>query len=344
MAGVGYGWPIGTTGGGVTLGFQTDKTPERYARLAVMAEALGFDGVSVFHDLGFQPSLFPLLEMARVTSRLRLGAACLNPTLLHPVEIAGQVAALDLASGGRAYVGLARGAWLGAAGVGEARPLRRLAEAVEVVRRLLAGDVTGFDGQVFRLDAGFVLAYPRRRERVDVLLGTWGRRGVALAGACADEVKLGGCANPDMVRTARAWLDEAAAAAGRPPGSVGLVAGAVTVVDDDPVAARRRAAEEVAMYLDVVAPLDPTTDIPDEVLTPLRAAVATGDRASAGRLVPPEVLTRFAFAGDPRAVAAQAQALFAAGATRVEFGTPHGRTDERGVELLGTQVLPALRP
>jgi 5,10-methylenetetrahydromethanopterin reductase len=27
----------------------------------------------------------------------------------------------------------------------------------------------------------------------------------------------------------------------------------------------------------------------------------------------------------------------------VEFGTPHGRTDEHGVELIGKWVLPALR-
>ncbi len=37
------------------------------------------------------------------------------------------------------------------------------------------------------------------------------------------------------------------------------------------------------------------------------------------------------------------QALFAAGATRVEFGTPHGLTEETGLRLLGEVVLPALR-
>ena len=36
----------------------------------------------------------------------------LNPSTLHPVELAGQAAALDLASGGRAYLGLVAGAWL----------------------------------------------------------------------------------------------------------------------------------------------------------------------------------------------------------------------------------------
>ena len=40
-------------------------------------------------------------------------------------------------------------------------------------------------------------------------------------------------------------------------------------------------------------------------------------------------------------MAEHAARLFAAGASRVEFGTPHGRTDEDGVELIGKRVLPA---
>lgn len=327
----------------VTLGLQTDKSADDYARLAVMAETLGFDGVSVFHDLGFQPSIFPLLEMARVTTRLRLGAACLNPFLLHPVEIAGQAAALDLASDGRAYVGLARGAWLERVGVRPDRPLRRLSESVEVVQRLLRGDDSAFNGEIFPIEQGTRLLYPRRRDSIDVLLGTWGPRGLALAGRCAQEVKLGGCANPDMVGHVRTVLDAACDAGGRPRSSVGIVAGAVTVVDEDGAAARERARTEVAMYLDVVAHLDVTVSVPDSVLMPLRAAVARGDTEAAGRLVPDELLDRFTFAGDPATVADHAAALFAAGATRVEFGTPHGRTDEYGVELIGKQVLPALR-
>ena len=37
----------------------------------------------------------------------RIGPSCLNPFTLHPVEIAGQIAALDTASSGRAFLGLA---------------------------------------------------------------------------------------------------------------------------------------------------------------------------------------------------------------------------------------------
>ena len=84
----------------------------------------GFDVVTVFNDLFFQPALPALLEIAQATERVRVGPSCLNPFTLHPVEIAGQVAALDLASRGRAFLGLAAGAWLDALGLDTRAPAR----------------------------------------------------------------------------------------------------------------------------------------------------------------------------------------------------------------------------
>ena len=94
------------------LGLQGDKRPGAYAALARRAEEAGFDVVTVFNDLFFQPALPPLLEIARATERVRVGPSALNPFTTHPVEIAGQIAALDAESGGRAFLGLAAGAWL----------------------------------------------------------------------------------------------------------------------------------------------------------------------------------------------------------------------------------------
>jgi 5,10-methylenetetrahydromethanopterin reductase len=76
----------------------------------------------------------------------------------------------------------------------------------------------------------------------------------------------------------------------------------------------------------------------------MQRLVRAGDHEGAGRLVPDAVLDRFAFSGTPGQVAAQVEALFEAGATRVEFGTPHGLTAARGIELLGRRVLPAVLP
>jgi 5,10-methylenetetrahydromethanopterin reductase len=258
-----------------------------------------------------------LLEIARATTRVRVGPSCLNPFTVHPVEIAGQIAALDAASDGRAFLGLARGAWLEELGVDQSEPVTAIREAWEIVRRLLAGDATGFAGERFSLPEGSRLRYERRRPSVPLLVGTWSPKLAAFAGDAAQELKVGGTANPEIVPVMRNRIGN---------DDVRVVLGAVTVVDEDGERARSIARREVAMYLDVVGKLDPTLDLD----------------AERGGEISDDVLDRFAFAGTPEQVAAHAEAVFEAGAGRIDFGTPHGVPAQHGVELLCKQVLPRL--
>lgn len=316
------------------LALQTDKGTGEYAALARGADEAGFDVVTVFNDLWFQPALPALLEIAAATAQARVGPSCLNPFTLHPVEIAGQIAALDRVSDGRAFVGLAAGAWLESLGVDESRPVTAVREGWEVIRRLLAGDRAGFAGERFSLRAGDGLRYELRRSEVPLLVGTWSPRLAAFAGETASEVKVGGSANPLVVDVLRRRVGN---------DDVGIVFGAVTVVDEDGERARALARREVAMYVDVVGALDPTTELEPELLVRLAGLVAAGEHDAAGALLPDALLQRFAFAGTPAEVAAQAEALFDAGARRVDFGTPHGIDEAHGVELLCREVLPLLR-
>ena len=327
----------------VSLGLQTDKAPGEYARLAGLAEELGFDGVSVFSDLLYQPPIAALLEMAGATSRIRLGCACSNPYTLHPYEIAGQFAAVDAASAGRAYLGLARGSWLSAIGLESPKPLTHLRDAVGFIRALLDGEGRGYSGATFSLEPGVTLRYPLVRSDVPILLGSWGPLGMTLAGEVADEIKVGGSANPAMVGVVRSRLQRGLDRSGRAADAVGVVLGAVTVVDRDGDAARRLARREVAMYLDVIAALDPTVTLPDDLLPAIRLRLAAGDDEGAGWLVPHDVLDLFAFAGTPDDIAAQCRRLIDAGVDRIEFGTPHGVDSAEGIALLGREVLPQLR-
>ena len=306
------------------LGLQTDKAPGSYGPLASAAEEAGFAVVTAFNDLWFQPALPALLEIARATSRVRVGASCWNPFTVHPVELAGQAAVLDSVSGGRAFVGLARGSWLEEVGLDVSHPVAAVREAWEVMRRLLAGDDSGFEGSRFSLPPGARLRYEVARREVPLLVGTWSPRLAALAGEAAAELKVGGSANPDVIPVLRGWIGNDA---------VGIVLGAVTVVDEDGERARAAARREVAMYLEVVGPFDPTFDVDPELLARVR---------DDPELIPDEVLDRFAFAGTPAQIAEHAEALFAAGAARVDFGTPHGVDERRGVELLCRDVAPRL--
>jgi len=327
----------------VSIALQGDKPLARYGELAALAEGYGFDGVSVYADLGFQPAIGPLLEVAKATSHVRVGPAALNPYLLHPVEIAGQIAQLDAVSEGRAYLGLVRGAWLETLGLTDDRPLTRIRETVDVVRHLLAGREDGYQGELYRLPAGRVFRYPVLRPDIPILIGAWGPKMLALAGEIAEEVKVGGSTNPDLVAEVRRRLAVGEERAGRSLGSVGICFGAVTVVDEDGPKARAYVRRDVARYLPVVAPMDPTVEIPTARLAEIQRLVDADRLDDAAELVPDDTLDRFAFSGSPEQIVAQAQSLFAAGVTRIEFGTPHGLTADSGVRLLGEQVLPALR-
>ena len=173
---------------------------------------------------------------------------------------------------------------------------------------LLAGDQSGVAGEVFRLEPGVALRYERFRQRVPLMIGSWGPRTLALAGQIADEVKIGGSANPAMVSVVHDRVAHGAAKGHRSVDDVRIVAGAVSVVDEDGAAARALARSEVAMYLAVVAELDPTASVPDDVLDRVKERVAAGDHRGAGRAIPDEVLDLFAFSGTPGQVAAQMNA------------------------------------
>ncbi len=326
----------------LSIAFQTDKPIAAYGPLAAQAEDYGFDGVTVYNDLLYQPAWLPLLEMARSTRRVRIGPAAVNPFTCHPVNMAGHIALIDEASQGRAYLGVARGSWLDFVGVEPFRPVTALAESLAAVRHLLRQSKEPLPGTIFPISGGDSLRWPILRADVPFLLGTWGPKTMAACIGEISEIKIGGSANPDVLPHFRRTVEQSAPAAGRHSDEIGLVIGAVTVVDEDGVAARSLARREVALYLPVVANLDPSLDLDPDLLARIKAAADAFDFERAGKLISDELLSRFAFAGTPDQVAAQANACFAAGASRVEFGTPHGLTAESGLRLLGERVLPGI--
>lgn len=327
----------------VSVAFQTDHPLSAYGPMAALVEHYGFDGVTVYNDMLYQPSWLPLLEIARATKRVRLGPAAVNPFTCHPINIAGNIALIDEAAHGRAYLGLARGAWLDLVGVEPRKPVAALAEAMRLVRHLLSGSSEPLTGEHYPYAGGDTLRWKVPRPDLPFLLGTWGPQTIRACAAEISEVKIGGTANPLIVPQIRAAVDDVVGAAGRARGTVGVVAGAVCVVDSDGDAARALARREAALYLPVIAALDRTLPLEPELLARINAAAAAYDFDAAGRNISDDLLRRLAFAGTPADVAQQALDLFAAGATRVEFGTPHGLSETTGLRLLGEAVLPAVR-
>jgi len=328
----------------VSIAFQTDKRASEYIALARLVDQYDFDVVSVYCDAPYHPSYAPLLLMAPHIRRARLGPAAVSPFRIHPIDIAAQTALLaDLAAGG-VYLGLARGAWLTDHGIDEAdKPITAMREAITIIRNLLSGRSAGFEGVVYRIAPHVRAPYPLPDYPIPLMIGTWGAKLASLGGEIADEVKVGGSANPDLVPVMLAYIRRGERLAGREDGSVGLVVGAVTVIDPDRSAARELARRMVALYLPVVASLDPTQDVDPVLISRVQTAVEKSDWEAAGRQISDDLLDRFAFAGNAEDIIRQSQGLFAAGANRVEFGTPHGINPAAGVRMLGEHVVPILK-
>jgi 5,10-methylenetetrahydromethanopterin reductase len=327
-----------------SIAFQTDKTPAQYIALAKQVNQYDFDTVSVYCDAPFHPSYGPLLLMAPHIERARLGPAAVSPARMPPIDIAANTALLaQLASGG-VYIGLARGAWLADHGLTEIKqPIQAIREIVDIVRLLLAGKTGGYSGQLYDLASYIRAPYPLPESPIPVMIGTWGPKLAAVAGEIADEVKIGGSANPDMVPVMRQYIAVGQQRVGRTAESVAICLGAVTVVDEDRELAREAARRAAALYLPVVMPLDPTVESDPDLLKEMQSHVNSGDLESASRLISDSLLERFAFAGNAADIIRQAESLFDAGTQRIEFGTPHGLTSDKGIDILGKEVLPALK-
>jgi probable F420-dependent oxidoreductase len=238
------------------------------------AEAAGFDVISTADHVGVRLSpIVPLAAMASVTERIRLCPMVLNNDFHHPVHLAMQFADLDHLSGGRAELGIGAGhAFTEYAAIGlpfdppQVRK-RRMAEAVELLRRLLDGDEVTHEGEHFRLEG--VRTKRSLQDRLPILVGVNGKQALAHAAGHADIIGLTmvGRTLEDgqghEVRWAPERLDATIAhireqAAGRPVEINALVQ--MVVITDD----RRTAAENICQEV-------PSLSVEDALKTPFLA-------------------------------------------------------------------------
>ena len=157
----------------------------------------GHDVLLMPDHLGMWPPFTPLVAAAQASDRLRFGTQVLNIDFWNPVLLAREVAAADVLTGGRLEVGFGAGhaaVEYAAAGIGYDRPavrIGRLAEAVPIVRRLLAGETVDHHGEHYRCDRAEIGIAPTQQP-VPVMVGGNGDRLLRLAAAEADIVGLTG--------------------------------------------------------------------------------------------------------------------------------------------------------
>lgn len=251
----------------------------------------------------------------------------------------------DLRQGHRVTLGLVPGAWMETLGLKSAT-VGDVREAVESLRYFLQGRTDGYSGRRFHVESGFKLGYqPIPEGQVEIFIGAFGPQMLRLAGQVADGIKLGGSTNPDMVAIAKERLAVGAKEVGRNVDEITISMGAVTVVDHDRDVAIRKAKELAVVYINVIGERDVTEKARQYTneIAAIKEAMARGDTEGAIACLSDDLLKLFAFVGTPEDVAKQASSLYEAGATRIEFGPPHGTQELEGVRMLAEEVFPLIR-
>ena len=178
------------------FGFQVAAcSPDELRGQARAAEDAGFDVVHTWDHVvdGWAP-LTPLMAIADSTTTLRICPLVLNNDFHHPVHLAQELASLDHLSGGRVEVGIGAGhSFTEYEAIGkEFDPpsvrKARLAESVEIIRRLLDGETVTYDGEHYSLDN--VRTLRSRQEHIPLLVGVNGKRALAHAARHADIIGL----------------------------------------------------------------------------------------------------------------------------------------------------------
>jgi 5,10-methylenetetrahydromethanopterin reductase len=322
----------------------------RMGEIARLAERTGCDTLWLADERFYREVYGGLAYLAGQTSRVKLGPCVTDPYSRHPALTAMAIATLDEISGGRAVLGIGAGiSGFGELGIERVKPARAIREAIELIRRLLAGETVTYQGEVISFREGRLSFRPIRPE-IPVVVATNGPLGKRMAGAVADAVIMEAAANAEEIRALRAEISAGARAAGRDPAAVRLIARLNTCIAADGAAARDALRPTVARLLGARRLKFATAErqgltLPEEAVASVRGAPYAAGVTPYLPLLPlvtDRHVDAFTLAGTPAEVAAHVAELRAAGADSViimPFAAPGGSI-EATIEAFGTEVWP----
>jgi alkanesulfonate monooxygenase SsuD/methylene tetrahydromethanopterin reductase-like flavin-dependent oxidoreductase (luciferase family) len=213
--------------------------------LAPRAEALGFDALWVA-EMTRAPALDPLgvlAHAAALTQRVRLGVAVLLTPLRAPIQLARDLATLDVLSGGRLTVGVGLGASpavYARYGVPPGRRLRRYLDGLALLRALWTQDEVSFENDWWRLEGRTNLVRPVQRPHPPIWIGARRDRAVRRAVELADAwIGSGSAPWSEFFGSLEVALEHLAAS-GRDPGSFTIGKRVYVAAADDAAQARKR--------------------------------------------------------------------------------------------------------
>ena len=299
----------------ISVGIYPNERPAEIIESAKLADEMCFSTLWVLDSHLLFHEVYTLLgALAVSTRRIRLGTAVTNPLTRHPSVTASAFLTLAELSGGRATLGISVGdSALKSMNLGVAK-MATLAETVALCRKLLLGEAVSFgEGKTAQLH--------HVGPAVPIYVAATGPKMLDLAGRIADGVILMNGVAPELIRAAVHIVREGERAAARQQESVKIAVWAACHPSYDAV--KFNVAR--AIMRNIPGPID---DLTRKVAAQVKQAYdyrQHGDtQADFARLIPDAIVARFAFSGEPSAIARQIRALGPCGVDEVVLAIPSG--------------------
>ena len=297
----------------ISLGIYPNEAPADIIASAKLADAMGYWALWVLDSHLLFHEVYTLLgALAVSTTKVRLGTAVTNPLTRHPTVTAAAFSTLAELSGGRASLGIGVGDSALKSMNLEVAKMPVLENTVALCRKLLAGEVVSLgEGKMAQLN--------HWGPPVPIYVAATGPRMLELAGRIADGVILMNGIAPELIREAVRIVGEGSRAAAREEGSVKIAVWAAC--HSNPQAVKFNVAR--AILRNIPGQVD---DLTRQVAAEVKQAYDFRQHGSAqadfARLIPDELVSRFAFCGEYAAIAHQARALADCGVDEVILAIP----------------------
>ncbi|MFC6236672.1 glucose-6-phosphate dehydrogenase (coenzyme-F420) [Longivirga aurantiaca] len=314
--------------------------PRELLQVSVVAEESGFDVVGVSdhfqpwrHNGGHSPAVIPWLgAMTQATSRVALGTSVMTPMLrYHPSIVAQSFATLNSLAPGRIFLGIGTGEAMNevpATGAEFPAPKERrlrMAEAVELMRRLWSEERVDFEGEYYRTEKATV--YDRPETPIPVFFAASGPLAAKLAGRTGDGFICTSGKAPELYETLLENVAAGATEAGRDVSDIRRMIEVKVSYDHD----LDYAYEACGFWAALSLSSEQKTGIED----PLEMErVADANIANAH--------TRFIVSNDPEEVAARIKPYLDLGFQDLVIHAP-GHDQRRFLKQFSADVLPLLR-
>lgn len=293
---------------------------QRYVEFVRLCEFLRFDGF--YHaDEKWTRDVWTRLGIAAVnSSRMTIGTSVTDGVARHPALTAQAAATVAEASGGRLNLMFGAGSHFETMpGYAVVRPAVAIREAIEIMRRLWAGERVTVDGEIFKFIGG-TLDFKLDPALIPTIwVASRGVHVLRTAGEVADGVLIGSFATKWGIEYCKAQIAKGMERSGRSWDDITLASWLYVSIlehEDDPVpeGVRRGVSHALWSSRPIIAPIldQLTDDLPDDFRTFMRDAPEAWSpevMAELRRLIPRGVIDALSVVGTADQVVKRLKAL-----------------------------------